>query len=314
MTFLDGFKVLVSELFQVEKEENGSVVIYPKGDRSAPPSGRMPKGGYFFDTIVRQEPIDDANLNVKDNLEEFDEIDETNLAYFETRAKAAANTGRAVIALVPAPFLKHPKGIRDVSEWYMSTLTRQDYVREIFDRESQVAVKNLEKLWQRVGDRVDIVYMCGTDFGTQNSTFCSVETYRDLWMPYYKRMNDWIHQNTPWKTFKHSCGAVEPLIDVFIESGFDILNPVQIAAAGMEPNHLKKTYGDRVTFWGGGVDTQTTLMFKSPEDVRQEVLKHCEIFGKDGGFVFNTVHNTQGNVPVENVVAMVEALKEFNGK
>ena len=309
----------------MEKEENGSVVIYPKGDRSAPPSGRMPKGGYFFDTIVRQEPLNDANLNVEDNLEEFGEINETNLSYFESSAKAASSTGRAVIAafggtalgdiaLVPAPFLKYPKGIRDVSEWYMSTLTRQDYVREIFDRESHIAVKNLKKLWQRVGDMVDIVYMCGTDFGTQNSTFCSVETYRDLWMPYYKRMNDWIHQNTSWKTFKHSCGAVEPLIDSFIESGFDILNPVQVAAAGMEPKHLKQTYGDRVTFWGGGVDTQTTLMFKSPEDVRQEVLKHCEMFGKDGGFVFNTVHNTQGNVPVENVVAMVEAVKEFNGK
>jgi uroporphyrinogen-III decarboxylase len=128
-------------------------------------------------------------------------------------------------------------------------------------------------------------------------------------MPYYKRVNDWIHQNTTWKTFKHSCGAVESLIKSFVDSGFDILNPVQVAATGMDPNYLKKEYGRDITFWGGGVDTQTTLMFKSSEEVSAEVLKHCEIFGKDGGFVFNTVHNIQGNVPVENVVAMLNALR-----
>ena len=324
-SFLDDFTVLVSEHFQTDKQADGSFVVYPKGDRAAPPSGRMPKGGYFFDSIIRQEPIDDNKLNVEDNLEEFGEITDADLNYFEAEAKKARATGRAVIAnfggtalgdiaLVPAPFLTHPKGIRDVTEWYMSTLTRQDYVREIFDRQSQIAVRNLQKLWQRLGDLVDVVFMCGTDFGTQSSTFCSKETFRDLYMPYYKRMNDWIHQNTTWKTFKHSCGAVETLIGDFIESGFDILNPVQVAAAGMAPEHLKKEYGSEITFWGGGVDTQTTLMFKSPQEVRAEVLKHCEIFSRDGGFVFNTVHNIQGNVPVQNVVAMLEALNEFNGR
>ncbi|MDZ7346537.1 MAG: methyltransferase, partial [candidate division KSB1 bacterium] len=177
----------------------------------------------------------------------------------------------------------------------------------------QIAVRNLEKLWQRVGDLVDIVFICGTDFGTQSSTFCSPETFRTLWLPYYKRMNDWIHKNTTWKTFKHSCGAVEPFIPLFIEAGFDILNPVQIAAAGMDPKHLKREYGAQITFWGGGVDTQTTLMFKSPAEVRAEVLRNCEIFSRDGGFVFNTVHNIQGNVPLENVVAMLQAVREFNG-
>ncbi|MBN1481819.1 methyltransferase [candidate division KSB1 bacterium] len=324
-TFLNGFTVLVSSFFQVDAEEDGSCLIYPKGDRSARPSGRMPKGGYFFDTIVRQEPIDDTKLNVEDNLEEFNEMSEVDLVYFAEQAQQARETGRAVIAgfggtalgdiaLVPAPFLTNPKGIRDISEWYMSTLIRQDYVKEIFDRQTHIAVKNLEKLWQRVGHLVDIVFICGTDFGTQNSTFCSVETYRDVWMPYYKRLNDWIHQNTSWKTFKHSCGAVETLIDSFIESGFDILNPVQVAATGMDPMHLKSTYGQDITFWGGGIDTQTTLMFNSPEEVRAQVLKHCEIFGKDGGFVYNTVHNIQGNVPVDNVVAMIRALHEFNGE
>jgi hypothetical protein len=218
------------------------------------------------------------------------------------------------IALVPAPFLKYPKGIRDIEEWYVSTLTRQPYVRAVFEKQCEIAIENLIEIHKRVGNLVDAVFICGTDFGTQWSTFCSVETFRSLWMPYYKRINDWIHIHTSWKTFKHSCGSVVTLIPSFIESGFDILNPVQCSAEGMAPEHLKKEYGSEIVFWGGGVDTQKTLMFGTPQQVREEVLRRCEIFGKGGGFVFNTVHNIQGNVPVKNVVAMFDALREFNGK
>jgi uroporphyrinogen-III decarboxylase len=285
----------------------------------------MPKNGFFFDSIIRQERIDEEKLNPEDNLEEFGLISERDLDYFEQASKEMAQSGRAVIAtfggmafgdiaLVPAPFLKYPKGIRDIEEWYVSTLTRQSYVRAVFEKQCEIAIENLIKIHKRVGNLVDAVFICGTDFGTQWSTFCSVETFRSLWMPYYKRINDWIHIHTSWKTFKHSCGAVETLIPSFIESGFDILNPVQCSAEGMAPEHLKKEYGSEIVFWGGGVDTQKTLMFGTPQQVREEVLRRCEIFGKGGGFVFNTVHNIQGNVPVKNVVAMFEALKEFNGK
>jgi uroporphyrinogen-III decarboxylase len=123
-------------------------------------------------------------------------------------------------------------------------------------------------------------------------------------------VNSWIHQNTTWKTFKHSCGAVEPFIPHFIDSGFDIINPVQINASGMDPRMLKKKYGDKIVFWGGGVDTQGVFAFGTPREVKDQVRRQCEIFNKNGGFVFNTVHNIQANVPFENVVAMLEALKE----
>ena len=112
---------------------------------------------------------------------------------------------------------------------------------------------------------------------------------------------------------KHSCGSVVKFIDGFIESGFDILNPVQCSAAGMDPAYLKNTYGDRITFWGGGVDTQRTLPFGSPSDVREEVLKRCEIFSPKGGFVFNAIHNVQANTPVENIAAMINGVHEFHG-
>jgi len=321
----DGRDVLVSEHFRVTKDANGDTLIYPKGDMSAPPSGRLPKNGFFFDTIVRQEPIDEAKLNPEDNLEEFGPITASALDYFDDSSRRAAATGRGVIAnfgstalgdiaLVPAPFLKHPKGIRDVEEWYVSTLTRKFYVRTVFEKQTEIALGNLEKIRARVGDRVQAVFICGTDFGTQQSTFCSPPTFRDLYLPYYRRINDWIHKHTAWKTFKHSCGAVRTLIPAFIESGFDILNPVQVSAAGMEAERLKADFGRDVVFWGGGIDTQKTLAFGTPEAVRAEVLRRCEVFGKGGGFVFNAVHNIQANVPIRNIVAMFDAIREFNGK
>jgi hypothetical protein len=320
----DGLEVLVSHRMMTTKDTNGDTLIYPKSDLSSPASGRMPKGGFFFDSIIRQDPIDEDTLDPQGNMEEFTVMGDGTLDYFERQVKAKAATGRAIIAtfggmafgdiaLVPAPFLKHPKGIRDIEEWYMSTLSRQPYIHEVFERQCSVAIENLTKLKGRIGNMIDAVFICGTDFGTQWSTFCSTDTYESLYHPYYRRINDWIHLNTSWKTFKHSCGSVRGLIPSFIESGFDILNPVQCSAADMAPEQLKKEFGRAIVFWGGGVDTQKTLMFGTADEVRREVIQRCEIFGTGGGFVFNAVHNIQGNVPLKNVVAMFEALKEVNG-
>jgi hypothetical protein len=317
-----GQEILVPANFRTTTDTNGDTLIYPEGDATAPPSGRMPKGFYFFDTIVRQPPIDEDRLDPADNLEEFTPIDDAYLSNLEAAAPAAAATGRGVIAgfggtafgdiaLVPAPFLKHPKGIRDITEWYISTRARRDYIHRVFEKQCEVALANLEKIHRAVGDNVDVVFVCGTDFGTQSSSFCSVDTMRELYLPYYRQVNDWIHRHTSWKTFKHSCGAVEKFIPSFLDAGFDILNPVQCSAAGMNPAQLKSKYGARLTFWGGGVDTQKTLPFGTPEQVRAEVRERCELFGRGGGFVFNSIHNIQARTPVENIVAMIETVREF---
>lgn len=322
-TTLDGAPVLVPEGFNTEPEPNGDILMYPEGDETAPPSGRMPKDGWYFDTIIRQEAIDDDNLNVEDNLEEFGPISDEELEHFRREAERLyAETDQAIfanfggtafgdIALVPAPWLKRPKGIRDVAEWYMSTVTRRDYVYEVFERQCEIAVANLERIYQAVGDRVTLVFVTGTDFGTQRGPFISPKTYRELYQPFHKRINDWIHQHTSWKTFIHSCGSVMALIEDFIESGFDILNPVQTSAADMDPAQLKARVGDRITFWGGGVDTQRTLPFGTAEEVRQQVRERIEVFGPRGGFVFNPIHNVQARVPVENLLAMFETLREY---
>jgi len=322
-TTFDGTPVLVPEGFNTEPEENGDILMYPEGDRSAPPSGRMPEGGFYLDAIVRQPPIDDDNLNVEDNLQEFAPVSDEELDHFRTEVeRIRTGTDKAIlanfggtafgdIALVPAVFLKHPRGIRDVEEWYVSTVLRRDYVHEVFERQCEIALQNLAAFHDALGDRVDIVYMTGTDFGHQNGPFIGPQAYRDLYQPFHKALNDWIHAHTNWKTFIHSCGSVVALIDDFIDAGFDILNPVQCSAAGMDPQGLKDRFGDRLTFWGGGVDTQHTLPFGTPEEVRDEVRERLRIFGAGGGYVFNPIHNVQVRTPQENLKALYDAVAEF---
>jgi len=319
----NGLEVLVPGDFNIQIDNRGDNLIYPEGDTSVPPSGRMPRGGYFFDCIVRQQPIDEDHLDPADNTEDFLPISQLELDHLAHAAKQVGpkrgviagfgGTAFGDIALVPGPFLKHPKGIRDVTEWYVSTSSRQSYIHRIFERQCEVALANLERIHAVVGDAVQAIFVCGTDFGTQTSAFCSVKTLRDLYFPYYKIINDWIHAHTTWKTFKHSCGAVSKFLPTFIEAGFDILNPVQCSATGMEPEQLKANFGNQLVFWGGGVDTQKTLPFGTPAEVREQVLRRCEIFAPGGGFVFNSIHNVQAQTPVENIVAMIDAVHEFNG-
>ncbi len=319
-TTFDGTPVLVPAGFNTEPDAAGDILMYPGGDRSAPPSGRMPGGGFYFDSVVRQGPIDEDRLDPRDNLEDFAPLSDEDLAHYERESKRLrGESDRAIvggipgtafgdIALVPAPWMKRPKGIRDIEEWYVSLAARPDYVRAVFEGQCEIALRNLESYRQAVGDRISAIFMCGTDLGTQNGPFMSVETYRGIFKPFHKRLNDWVHANTSWKTFKHSCGAILPLIPELIEAGFDILNPVQCSAADMDPAELKRRFGPKVTFWGGGVDTQRVLPFGGPEEVREQVCERIAIFAPGGGFVFNPIHNVQAGSPVRNLLAMYEAV------
>ena len=322
-TLFDGTEVLVGGDFRVTMEDStGDVLVYPQGDTSVPPSGRMPKGGYFFDSIVRQDPIDDARLDPADNLEEFGPLSELDLAYyresaqwFDMRAEYGAMLvvpGAAFgdIALVPAPFLKHPRGIRDVQEWYVSTITRRDYVWRVFEKQCEIALANIETLIGLLGDRVQVAMITGTDFGTQRGPFISRAAYRDLFLPFHRQVNGLIHACSQWKTFIHSCGSVFDLLPDFIEAGFDVLNPVQCSAAKMDAQTLKKEFGREIVFWGGGVDTQKTIAFGTPDEVYREVRQRIDVFAPGGGFVFNSVHNIQGNTPTANIQAMFRAIRD----
>jgi hypothetical protein len=318
----DDTPVLVPAGFNTTPEPNGDILMYPQGDRTAPPSGRMPEGGWYFDSLIRQPPFDDACLNVEDNLEEFGPIGAAELEHFRKEAdRLDQQTDKAIlanfggtafgdIALVPAPWLKYPKGIRDIEEWYVSTSARRDYVYRIFERQCAIGLANLERIYEVVGDRVAAVFISGTDFGTQNGPFISPLAYRELYQPFHREVNDWVHRNTSWKTLIHTCGSVFDLMEDFIAAGFDILNPVQCSAAKMDPAELKRRFGDRIVFWGGGVDTQKTLPFGTPDEVRRQVAERLRIFGLGGGFVFNAIHNIQALTPARNLEAMFDTVRE----
>jgi hypothetical protein len=322
-TLFDGTPVLVPAAFNTEPASCGGIYQYPLGDKSVPPSGYMPKGGLYFDALMRDTGFDEDNISVEDNLEEFTPISDEALSYHQkeaetlrrnTDAAIVANPGGTAlgdIALVPATFLKQPKGIRDIEEWYVSMAIRQDFLKELYDRQTQIALANLALFKEAVGDNIDVIYLCGTDLGSQAGPMCSVTTFVDVYLPYYKRMTDWIHQNTNWKVFKHCCGSIKPLIPNFIEAGFDILNPVQNSAKDMDAQALKDEFGGKISFWGGGVDTQHTLPFGNPEEVFRQVTERINIYNKNGGFVFNTIHNAQPGIPVENFLTMLDAVKQF---
>jgi len=242
--FHDGTPLLVPEGFNTEYDASGDLFQYPENDRSLEPSAKMPEGGYFFDAIVRQNHFDEDRLNPADNLEEFSPIATDELAIYSERANTLYDeTDRALfctfggltfgdVALVPAPFLKDPKGIRDIEEWYISLIMRPDYIKAVFEEQAEIAVQNLARLHAAVGDKISVIQTNGTDFGTQNGPFCSPDQYRDLFLPYQQKVNGWIHENTNWKTFMHCCGSIVPLLDLIVEAGFDILNPVQYSGRG----------------------------------------------------------------------------------
>ena len=319
---VDGTEVLVPGQFNYTSNGDGSLLMHPEGDTSVPASAKMPKNSYFWDAINRQEPIDESKLDPMDNCEEFGVMSDSDVAYFKDRVDwYYENTDAGIyltfpgiafgdIALVPATWMKRTKGIRDVEEWYISTAMRADYVYKVFEKQCEIGLKNIEKLAPVLGNKVQAVFVSGTDFGTQRGPFISPQAYRDLYKPFQKAINDKIHELTHWKVFIHSCGGIYPLIPDMIEAGFDVLNPVQCSAEGMDPVRLKKEFGDQLVFWGGGVDTQKTLPFGTPEEVYEEVSERIDIFSSNSGFVFNSIHNIQSNVPTENLLALFKAVKD----
>jgi uroporphyrinogen-III decarboxylase len=318
-TLFDGTEVLVPGNFNVKSDGKGGWFIFPQGDMTVPPSGLMPKGGYYFDAICRQEPIDENNLNPADNLEEFTLLSADDIKAMAEQAHSAVqkNLGTILalpgasfgdIALVPAPWMKRTKGIRDIEEWYISTVARKNYVFKVFEGQCEIALKNLQLLIDALGDKIQAVFTTAADFGTQTGLLISPKTYEELYKPFHKMINDCIHKKTKWKIFIHSCGAVKELIPDFIDVGFDIFNPVQSSAAGIDPAELKKKFGRDLVFWGGGIDTQNVLPFGTPDEVYKQAVERIRILNNPPGFVFSATGNIQTGTPIENILAVFKAV------
>jgi hypothetical protein len=323
----DGTEVLIGEGFITSQDAEGNLYLHPNGDPAARPTGKLPKGGFYFDNIIPKISVDENHLDGKrDFAEQYSVYSDEECRFLEKQARNLyENTSLGLIghlaggslgdiAHIPGPNLVDPRGIREPMEWYIAHKTHPEYIKEIFAYQTEIALQNAALYWEAVGSRVEAVVVSGTDFGTQRSEFISPDLFRQLYKPFYTQINGWIHEHTTWKTFFHSCGSIVRLLDDFVECGVDILNPVQCSAAGMDAAFLKKQYGEKLVFWGGGVNTQRTLPFSTPEEVRAEVLDRLHTFAPGGGYVFNAIHNIQQPTPVENVLAMMDAVRIYNSE
>ncbi|MBE0652282.1 MAG: hypothetical protein IH594_00700 [Bacteroidales bacterium] len=215
-----------------------------------------------------------------------------------------------------AGFTENSLRIRGYEEWYMDTVIDPAGVEALLE----IILEDKIRYWDAVidwalehgyQDQIDVISECD-DLGSQSSTIIDPETIRKMVIPGFRKLFAHLKTRLPGaKTFLHSCGAIRELIPDLIDAGLDILNPVQYTAAGMELKGLKKDFGKDLVFWGGGIDTQTTLNNGSPQEVRDMVKKNLDIMAPGGGFVFAPVHNMQDDVPAENFWAMWETLQEY---
>ncbi len=202
--------------------------------------------------------------------------------------------------------------LRRMDNFLMDLLCDERNVERLLDELMTRHLATLEKVCRSVGDVVDIIRF-GDDLGMISGPFMSPETYRKLFKPRHRMLCDYVKSHSQVHTFIHSCGSIAALLPDLIDAGIEIINPVQTNAAGMDPAFLKREFGADVTFWGGGIDTASMLNRGTPAQVREQVLERLEIFSPGGGFVFNTVHNILPDVPPQNIVAMYDAIAEFNG-
>jgi uroporphyrinogen decarboxylase len=200
--------------------------------------------------------------------------------------------------------------LRGYETFYPDTILNVNIIERIADIVLEMKMAFWEKTLNIAGEYADVVVEAD-DFAGQHRLLISLDTYRKLFKPRHKKLFDFIHSRTNGKIFFHSCGAIRDVIPDLIDAGVNILNPVQISATGMEPAGLKKDFGKELTFWGGGVDTQRIFSTGSPQEVRDDVKRNIEALAPGGGFVFATIHNTQPNVPPENIMAMWETLREY---
>jgi uroporphyrinogen-III decarboxylase len=310
-----GTEVLFPPGTQILEDAEGNWILLD--DEGAPSSLRMPKNGYYFDDISFNsgEGIDPAKFRPVDDIPEaaLRQIEDYSSQLYNGTDYALLGWGGGVCFLGLSMITDRRSNVTMgmPNEWMMMLLTEKETCHEMMNRSVEASIKYLKLLHQAVGDRCFAWGIASDDSGTQRGEFIKPSLWAEMIKPHYRELCDWIHKNTRWKTFLHSCGSVYHLIPHFIEAGVDILNPVQTSAANMDPTRLKKEFGRKIVFWGGGCDTQTVLGGATPQQIREHVRERLSILAPGGGFVFNQVHNIQCNVPPENVIAMLDAVLEF---
>jgi len=235
-------------------------------------------------------------------------MDEEGLKEMASRAKALReSTDRAIIGLFGGNMFEIPQMLYRMDNYLLATGMYPDKVAELSENLYKIHLKNLELWMSAVGPYIDVV-LFGDDLGAQQGPLISPDAYREFYKPYHKKLWGRAKELGDVKVQLHCCGGIYELIDELIDAGLDAFNPVQISCRGMDPAVLKKEFGGRIGFWGGGCDTQSILPLESPDTVKKHVQEMCSIFAPEGGFIFQQVHNILANVPPQNIVAMMEAI------
>ena len=314
-TLFDGTRVLFPPGTSIREEADGSWVL-ANTDGSAS-TFRMPKGGWYFDDVSfnRGSGIDPDRFRPPTDIpdESLRLLSDRARDLFQNTEYALLGWGWGVcflgLSLITDRSQNVTQGMPD--EWMMMLMTERETCHELMDRSVEAAISCLRLVHEAVGDCCFAWGIASDDSGTQRGEFINPDLWAEMIKPHYAKLCGWIHRTTRMKTFLHSCGSVRRLIPHFIDAGVDILNPVQTSAAGMDPRELKRTYGDRIVFWGGGCDTQSVLPRGTPGEVRDHVKERLGVFAPGGGYVFTQVHNVQAMVPPANVQAMLDAAFEY---
>ncbi|MCX8037170.1 MAG: uroporphyrinogen decarboxylase family protein [Candidatus Sumerlaeia bacterium] len=322
ITLADGQKAQYPVWFRPERQPDGS---YVARHRDGTELARMPAGGTFFDQTcfpyIDGYPSDYSGLREAMSKvlwaafahSPWDHAGEPDF-WAQLRQRAIAlrqSTDRAIMIACGCNLFEWGTFLRRMDNFLMDLYTEQKQVERLLDALMEVHMAGLGKVCEAVGDVVDILRF-GDDLGTDSGPFMAPEIYRKLFKPRHTQLCAYVHRHTTMKTFLHSCGSIYALLPDLIEAGYDVINPVQTSCRNMEPERLKREFGRDICFWGGGCDTRAILNRATPQEVKDHVKRRLEIFSPGGGFVFNTVHNILPEVPPQNVVAMFEAIEEFN--
>ncbi len=319
---IDGHKALYPRWFNTEKLASGSVVA--RGE-TGEIIGRMPPGATFFDQVIfpyeKAYPDDYGNISadMKHSVwgglgispwdlpgdKEFWKI------LRQKTIELKSKTDKALVLGIGCNLFETGAMMRRMDNFLTDLFLEPSHVHEFVDAIMEMNMDKLARTCEAVGDVVDIIKF-GDDLGTSRGPFFAAETYNEFFKPGHKRMCEYVKSNSSMHTMLHCCGGIYELIPELIDAGFEILNPVQINAVNMQPEKLKSEFGKDVTFWGGGVDTASILNRATPQQIKDHVKRNLEVFSTGGGYVFNTVHNIMPDVPPQNIVAMFEAVNQFN--
>jgi len=309
-----GLKVYFPPGTNISTENDGSWFLRDAGGNAY---AKMPKNGYYFDFLrptMANRSIDPKAFQPRSTIpdEELDPLAGHAKFLYENTDKAILGWGASISMIGLSALLSDNITQGSLDEWMCMLIIEKETANEMMGRYVDAVIKCYELYKEAVGDYCFAWGVASDDAGTQRGEFLAPDLFNEMILPHYKKLCDWVHANTNWKTYLHSCGSIYHYIPGWIEAGVDILNPVQISAANMEPKRLMNDFGGKIVFWGGGCDTQKVLPLGTPEEIREHVASNIKTFTSGtGGYVFNQVHNIQQNVPVENVETMFDAAYEF---